>query len=262
MKYETPWTRPVAVLRLEGTIGLAVRPAEWIPAIHALRRSERVRAVVLEIDSHGGSASASDYLYSEFRKLSAAKPLVAFAGDVCASGGYLIACAARRFIVQPAAVVGSIGVISVRPLAEDLLARAGVGVNVTKSGPLKDMGAFWRRPTDDERRKEEAMVGEYFNLFLERIHEGRGTDPKKLKKLATGEIFSGRQAVDLQLADSTGSLEDAINQAAAMAGVPARWGWAGPRRGLRGRLLGRVAGRAAIEAMDRALELRFPGPRY
>lgn len=249
-------------MRMEGTIGVGVRPADWIPVIQRVRRSRWAQAVVLDIESRGGSAADSDHIYIELRKLAAEKPVVAFTGGICASGGYLIACAARELIVQPAAVVGSIGVITVRPLAEELLARAGLGFNVTKSGKLKDMGAFWRRPTDEEQRKDEAMVQEYFSLFLERIQEGRGTDPGKLRKLATGEVFSGRQSVDLGLADRIGGFEDAVNRAAALAGVPPRWGWIGPRRGLRGVLLGRVARAAALEAVDQALQLGGREPRF
>jgi protease IV len=254
--------KPVAVMRMEGTIGVGIRPAEWLPVIRGARESRWVHAVVLDIDSRGGSAAASDHLYTELRKLAAVKPLVAFTAGTCASGGYLLACAARQLIVQPAAVVGSIGVISVRPLAEELLSRAGLSVNVTKSGKLKDMGAFWRRPTDEEQRKEEAMVQEYFSLFLERIEESRRTDPKKLRKLATGEVFSGRQAVELDLADRVGTFEDAIEVAAAAAQVPARWGWSGPRRGLRSLVLGRAARAAALEALDQALQLGGKEPRY
>ncbi len=254
--------KPVAVMRMEGTIGVGLRPQEWLPVIRRARQSRWVQAVVLDIDSPGGSAAASDHLYSELRRLAALKPLIAFTGGTCASGGYLVACAARELIVQPAAVVGSIGVISVRPLMEDLLTRAGVAVNVTKSGKLKDMGAFWRRPTDEEQRKEEAMVQEYFSLFLERIEESRGTDPRKLRKLATGEVFSGRQAVEHGLADRLGNFEDAVETAAAAAHVPARWAWSGPRRGLRSLVLGRAARMAALEALDQALQLGGKEPRF
>jgi protease IV len=254
--------KPVAVMHLEGTIGMGIRPHDWLPVIRRARESRRVEAVVLDIDSRGGSAAASDHLYVELRKLAASKPVIAFSGGTCASGGYLLACAAREFIVQPAALVGSIGVISVRPLAEDLLSRAGLAVNVTKSGKLKDMGAFWRRPTDEEQRKEEAMVQEYFSLFLERIQEGRGTDPRKLRKLATGEVFSGRQAVDLGLADRVGTFDEAIDLAARTANVAPRWSWSGPRRGLRGLILGHAARTAALQALDQALQIGVKEPRY
>jgi len=142
----------------------------------------------------------------------------AFSGNVCASGGYLIAAAARELIVQPAAVVGSIGVISIRPLAEEFLHRYGLAVGVTKSGELKDSGAFWRKPTAREREKEQALVDEYFALFLERIEAGRKIDPARLRELATGEIFTGRRAVEVGLADRVGTLEDTIELAAGAAG--------------------------------------------
>src|SRR5712692_646492 len=129
-------TRPVALMRLEGTIGVGIRSADWVPVLDGIRRSLRIKAVALEVDSRGGSASASDYIHEALRRVAAEKPVVAFTGNLCASGGYLIAAAARRFIVQPAALVGSIGVISVRPQAYELMQRIGVAVRVAKSDRL------------------------------------------------------------------------------------------------------------------------------
>jgi len=254
--------RRVAVVRLEGVIGAAVRASDFVPVFDQLRSRRRIRAVVIEIDSRGGSASASDYIYESVATLNAVKPVVAFCGNICASGGYLIACGARKLLVQPGAVVGSIGVISVRPLAEDLMRRLGLDVAVTKSGRLKDMGAPWRRPTEEEEAKEKALVDEYFNLFLERVEQGRGMDRERVSRLATGEVFSGRQAVDNGLADAVGSLRDAIELAARTAGVAPRWTWAGPRRSLGQRLIGRFAAAAADELWDRAASATFPEPRF
>ena len=253
--------RPVAVVRLEGVIGAAVRSSEFVPLLEQLRRRRRVKAVVLEVDSRGGSASASDYIYDAVARLDAVKPVVAFCGNICASGGYLIACGARKLVVQPGAVVGSIGVISVRPLAEDLMRRLGLDVAVTKSGRLKDMGAPWRRPTEEEEAKEKQLVDEYFNLFLDRIERGRGMQRERIRELATGEIFSGRQAVAAGLADQLGSMEDAVKLAAETAGVPSRWRWVGPKRTLGSRLIGRFAGQAADALWDRAVAATYPEPR-
>jgi protease-4 len=158
--------------------------------------------------------------------------------------------------------VGSIGVISVRPLAQDLMRRLGLDVAVTKSGRLKDMGAPWRRPTEEEEAKESALVDEYFNLFLDRIEQGRRMKRERVLELATGEVFSGRQAVDVGLADAIGNLQDAIELAAKTAGVSPRWGWVGPRRGLSQRLIGRIAGAAADELWERAAAATFPEPRF
>jgi protease-4 len=254
--------RPVAVVRLEGVIGGAVRAADYVQVFEHLRERRRTRAVVVDIDSRGGSASASDYLYDALARLNAVKPVIAFCGNICASGGYLIACGARQLMVQPGAVVGSIGVISVRPLAEELMHRLGLDVAVTKSGRLKDMGAPWRRPTEEEESKEKALVDEYFNLFLDRIEKGRGMDRTHIRELATGEVFSGRQAVELGLADRLGTLRDAIELAAQTAAVAPRWRWAGPRRSLSSRLLGRIAGQAADEVLERVAAAAFPEPRF
>lgn len=254
--------RRVAVVRLEGVIGAAVRASDYVPLFDQLRLRRRIRAVVVEIDSRGGSASASDYIFESVAALNAEKPVVAFCGNICASGGYLIACGARKLLVQPGAVVGSIGVISVRPLAEDLMRRLGLDVAVTKSGRLKDMGAPWRRPTDEEEAKEKALVDEYFNLFLDRIEQGRGMNRERIRELATGEVFSGRQAVDAGLADAVGNLRDAIELAARSAGVAPRWTWVGPRRSLGQRLIGRFAAAAADEFWDRAAAATFPEPRF
>ena len=107
----TRWSRPVALVALRGTIGVAIRAEQWVPLLDALRRRKAVRAVVVEVDSPGGTVAASDYIHGALARLAAEKPVYAFSGNVCASGGYLIAAAARALGVQPAAVIGSIGVI-------------------------------------------------------------------------------------------------------------------------------------------------------
>jgi protease IV len=257
-----PWSRPIAVLALRGTIGVAIRAEQWVPLFDGLRKRKQVKAVVVEIDSPGGTVAASDYIFGALARLAAEKPVFAFGGNVCASGGYLIAAAARELVVQPAAVVGSIGVISIRPLAEEFLRRYGLAVGVTKSGELKDAGAFWREPTERERENEQALVDEYFALFLERIEAGRKIDPAKLRELATGEIFTGRRAVEVGLADRVGTLDDTIDLAAQAAGVPRRERWYGVRRSLRSRLFGGLTGELADQLSERLLALAEPQPRF
>ncbi len=258
----TRWSRPVALVALRGTIGVAIRAEQWVPLLDALLKRKAVRAVVVEVDSPGGTVAASDYIFGALARLAAEKPVYAFSGNVCASGGYLIAAAARELVVQPAAVIGSIGVISIRPLAEDFLHRYGLAVGVTKSGELKDAGAFWRKPTEREREKEQALVDEYFALFLERIEAGRKIDAAKLRELATGEIFTGRRAVEVGLADRIGTLDDAVQLAAGAAGVAPRTRWYGVRRSLRSRLFGGLTGELADQLSERLLALAEPQPRF
>jgi len=257
-----PWSRPVAAVALRGTIGVGVRAEQWVPLFDALRRRRSVRAVVVEVDSPGGTVAASDYIYGALARLAAEKPLYAFSGNVCASGGYLVAAAARELVVQPAAVVGSIGVISIRPLAEEFLRRYGLAVSVSKSGELKDAGAFWRKPTEREKEREQALVDEYFALFLERIEAGRKIDPARLRELATGEIYTGRRAVEVGLADRVGTLDDALQLAADAAGVPNRVRWYGIRRSLRARLFAGLTGELADQLSERLLALAEPQPRF
>ena len=257
-----PWSRPVAIVALRGTIGVGIRPEQWVPLFDGLRKRRSVSAVVVEVDSPGGTVAASDYIYGALARLAAEKPVFAFSGNVCASGGYLIAAAARELIVQPAAVVGSIGVISVRPLAEEFLHKYGLAVGVTKSGELKDAGAFWRKPTERERENEQALVDEYFALFLERIEAGRKIDPARLRELATGEVFTGRRAVEVGLADRVGTLDETVDLAAAAAGVPRRARWYGVRRSLRSRLFGGLTGELADQLSERLLALAEPQPRF
>lgn len=257
-----PWSRPVAIVALRGTIGVGIRPEQWVPLFDGLRKRRSVSAVVVEVDSPGGTVAASDYIYGALARLAAEKPVFAFSGNVCASGGYLIAAAARELIVQPAAVVGSIGVISVRPLAEEFLRKYGLAVGVTKSGELKDAGAFWRKPTERERENEQALVDEYFALFLERIEAGRKIDPARLRELATGEVFTGRRAVEVGLADRVGTLDETVDLAAAAAGVPRRARWYGVRRSLRSRLFGGLTGELADQLSERLLALAEPQPRF
>lgn len=253
--------RHVAVVPVRGAIGLAVRAEQFVPLLESVRKSRHAAGAVLEIESPGGTVTGADYIYGELNRLAEVKPLYAFSGELCASGGYLLACAARELVVQPAAVIGSIGVISVRPLAEELMRRVGVDVGVTKSGELKDLGAFWRRPTQREQAKEKELVDEYFELFIERILAGRRRriDEAQLRKLATGEVFTGRKAVELGLADRVGTLNDTVETAAAAVGVkPERRRWYGVRRTLRQRLLAGMA----TEVADQALAiLSDPRPR-
>lgn len=212
----------VAIVRLYGTITGGQRAADWVETVRHLREASSVPAVVLDIDSPGGSAAASDYLFLALRRLAAAKPLIAHVRGTGASGAYLAAMAARRLVVAPASVIGSIGVISAGPRVPALLDRLGVRVEEHTAGRLKGLGAPWREDTDDERAREQELVDAFYDVFVRRVADGRNLPHERVLELATGEVWLGARAVELGLADETGDLDRAIELAAELAGVPAK----------------------------------------
>ena len=250
------WPPRVAVLRLYGPISGGGRSAEWLELGRRLRESGRVAAVVLDIDSPGGSAAASDDLFGGMERLAAAKPLVAAIRGLGASGAYLAALPARRILANPTAIVGSIGVINATPRLARLLDRVGVGVAEHTAGSLKGMGAPWRDETEPESAKEQAIVDAIYDAFVERVADARSLDPERVRELATGEVWLGREAVELGLVDEIGDLERAVEVAAELAGVPARAARARIRRPLLGRLVDRFATSVA-RSVANEVETRF-----
>jgi protease-4 len=250
----------VAIVRLYGPIAGGMRTAEWVELVSELARDRRVPAAVLDIDSPGGGAAASDYLFLALRRLADKKPLVAHVRGVGASGAYLAAMAARRIIVAPSAIVGSIGVISAGPRVPALLDRLGIRVEEHRAGRLKGMGAPWRDETDEERGREQDLVDAFYDRFVDRVAAGRNLDRSRVLELATGEVWLGSKAVELGLADATGDLEDAIEAAAGLAGVPARGQPIRLRRPLLASLVDRFAMRLAASVADE-LEARLTRDR-
>jgi protease-4 len=246
----------VAIIRLYGPILGGGRTADLIELARHLREARRVPAVVVDIDSPGGSATASDDLFLALERLASAKPLVASIRGVGASGAYLAAMAARRVISNPNALVGSIGVISALPHVPRLLDRLGVTVSETKSGRLKGMGAPWRDDSDEEQAKERELIDAIYAAFIGRVAEARKMDEGRIRELATGEIWLGRQALELGLVDEVGDIERAIEIAADLAGVPARGAPVRLRRPFVVRLVDRFASGVAASLADE-IELRL-----
>ena len=246
----------IAVVELHGVIGGRIRPAKVLPLLEGVRRSRRLKAVLLDIDSGGGSATASEELCLALTKLADQKPLVAFLRGHGASGAYMMACAAHRIVSMPRAVVGSIGVISFRPIVEELLHRWGVEVAVQKSGRLKDMGAPYRHPTDEERQKLQELVDEFHEAFLDIVAKERKLDKETLRQQATGEVFTGRRARELGLVDELGDLDRALDLASELGRVPRRPVSIRPRRGMRERMLGRFA-QSLVQTTVEELEERL-----
>ncbi len=213
--------RRIAVLPLRGVIGGAVRTEDLIRRLGAVRRSGRLRALVLEIDSPGGAATASEAIYVAVKQVSSEKPVIAWIRGTGASGAYFAACGATRILSFPGAIVGSIGVISVRPIAVEALRRLGASIHVIKTGPFKDLGAPWREPTDADREKEQQLVDAVFRRFTSAVGAARRLDSEALARVCTGEVWLGDQAQELGLVDGTAEdLDAALAVAQDLAGLP------------------------------------------
>ena len=214
--------RRIAVIPLRGVIGGAVRTSELTRLVDRARENRDIRAVVLEINSPGGDAVASELIYTAVRRLAEKKPVVAWIRGTGASGGYFAACGATRLLAFPAAVVGSIGVISARPVLVDALRRIGAAVFVTTTGPFKDLGAPWKDPTEQDRAKERELVDAVFGRFTRAVATARGFDDAALARIATGEVWLAERAVELGLLDGVCTEDEAIDEAQRLAELPRR----------------------------------------
>lgn len=181
-----------------------------------------VQALVLRINSPGGTVTASDVLYHELRTFKQKKkiPIIASIMDIGASGGYYVAMGADKIMAHPSSVTGSLGVIMLTMNANGLLEKIGVHAAAITSGPKKDMGSPFRAMTDDERAIFQSVINGFYERFLTVIKEGRrNLTADEIRKLADGRIYSGEQAKDVGLVDGIGYLDDAVELAKRDAGL-------------------------------------------
>jgi protease-4 len=191
-----------------------------IKQIHQARDDESVKAVVLRINSPGGSAAASQEVGEELKKLRAqGKVVVTSMGDVAASGGYWLAACTDKIYANPTTMTGSIGVYMPYANWEELYKKIGIYQEKIKSGPHKDILSPERQMTDEERGIIQIMVDDIYNQFVDVVSEGRKMDKEQVRKLADGRIYTGNQAKQLGLVDELGNMYDAIDGASQLAGI-------------------------------------------
>src|SRR5947208_1359100 len=180
-----------------------------------------VRALVVRIDSAGGTVTASDVIYQELAlfKRETGRPVVAVMLDVAASGGYYVALAADTIVAHPTTVTGSIGVLMVTLSAEGLLQKLGLATTTIKSAERKDMGSPLRALTDEERKIFQSVIDSLYGQFVEKLAENRKLGLEAARKVADGRIYTARQALDLKLIDRIGYMPDAIEAAKRAVGV-------------------------------------------
>ena len=234
----------VAVVELHGVIGTQIRASAYARVFEAVARSKSHRALLLDIDSPGGSASASEALHRSIERVAESKPVFAYVRGIGASGGYYLCCAASQVYTLPTALVGSIGVIYLRPVLEQLLGRAGVEITIFKGGKYKDMTGFWRSPSAEESEKMQALIDEIYENFVQVVVKGRSIPEEAARELATGEVMTGQRAIEVGLVDHLGDYTDALNAAAEAGRTRVRAKLLQPRRSLSQKLMGRASAQA------------------
>jgi len=222
----------VLVIPIRGIISDAPRkgfPRDWpsmvqevVSQLRLAEKDEEVRAVLLKIDSPGGSSTASDYLYHEimaFKKQTGAKVVVAMM-DVAASGGYYVSLPADFILAHPTTLTGSIGVIFMQPKVTGLMGKIGLNMEVNKFGKNKDMGSPFRQTTEEEQRILQGLTNELGERFVSLVAKHREIDQTALADISTARVYLAREAMQLGLVDKIGYLSDALSQAKKLAGLP------------------------------------------
>jgi len=226
-----------------------------------------VKAVVVHVNSPGGSVVASDEIYHALLEFE--KPIVVWMDEMAASGGYYIACGGDYVIAHPNTLTGSIGVISQFLNVEELMDKIGVEAVVITSGPRKDIGSLFREMTEEEQALWKVVIDETYEGFVEIVAQARDLPLERVRELADGRIYTGRQALELGLVDQVGTRDDAIAKAAELAGIEEepRVGKLERRRNFSA-LLYNLQARSAMLTLEEllgwagmpSLEFRFVGP--
>jgi protease IV len=218
----------VAVIYVQGTIltgnvpeGLGYATSEEIiENIHKAAADSGVKAIVLRINSPGGSPAAAQEIVEEIKKVQAKGiPVVVSMGDLAASAAYYISAPTDYIIANPSTNTGSIGVIWIFQNMSASYKETGVDYYVAKSGEMKDMGSTWRGLTDKEKEYADSVVMESYENFVTDVSEGRNMPRSEVKTLADGRIYTGTRAKELGLVDGLGNLYDAIDKAAELGGI-------------------------------------------
>ena len=219
----------VAIVRVEGVIVSGSAPVgpfdggggaysdQIVEHLEQAQKDSSVKAIVLRINSPGGSVVASDEIYQQMLKME--KPIVVSMGELAASGGYYISAPADLVMANPATLTGSIGVITQIPNLEELMEKIGVEVVVIKSGIHKDEGSPFREMTEEEEAIWQAIIDEAYSQFVAIVVEGRGLPEEKVREIADGRVYTGKQAMELGLVDELGNLPQAIDRAAELGGI-------------------------------------------
>jgi len=206
----------IGILQIKGII---LDAEEYLMAINVMAKDRSIKAIVVRIDSPGGSVGASQEIFEELKKIRVKKPVIVSMGSVAASGGLYVALGGTKIFASPGTVTGSIGVVLEIPNIEKLLKKIGVETETIKSGAYKDTGSIYRPLTPEEKEYLKEKVKLIHDQFIKAISEERKISIEKVKEFADGRIFTGEEAQSLGLVDELGNFWDAVNEAKRMAKI-------------------------------------------
>lgn len=193
---------------------------KMIKDLQDLREDDDVKAVVIRVNSPGGSAFASEQIWREVCLLKEKKPVVVSMGGMAASGGYYISCAANRIFAEPTTLTGSIGIFGMIPDASELMTeKIGLKFDVVKTNEMSDIGTMARPFNEAESAQMQKMINRGYDLFTKRVADGRGMAQDSVKLIAEGRVWTGEQGLNIGLVDELGNLDDAVAHAAELAKV-------------------------------------------
>jgi protease-4 len=216
----------IGVLNVKGGIGMGDGGADAESVMKHAKRFEQddsIKAVVVRIDSPGGSVGPSQEIHDQVKRLADKKPVVCSLGNVAASGGFYVAVACPTIVASPGTLTGSIGVISQFVNVKGLAQRFDIKLETVKSGKLKDAGNPFREMTPEERAYWQGLIDQVHRQFLHAVAEGRDLEEDEVRKIADGRVFTGSEAKELGLVDELGNFYDAVElakQEAKLTGEP------------------------------------------
>ncbi len=190
-----------------------------VAALRLAERNPRVSAVLLHVDSPGGDALASDLIWREVERTNTKKPVVVLMGNAAASGGYYVSVPARHVIARGGTVTGSIGVLTIRPIASGLYEKLGINPAAIERGKRAGLLDLSRRPDDEERRVVEGQIQRVYDEFKDRVARGRDIDAAELEPMAGGRVWTGEEALELGLVDEIGGFREALRRARELGGI-------------------------------------------
>ena len=199
--------------------GIILSSKKIIQNIKTFRDDDSIKAIILRIDSPGGGIGPSQEIYREVMKTKRDKKIITSMGSVAASGGYYIASATNKIIANAGTLTGSIGVIMEYANIEEIAKKIGISPVVIKSGKFKDIGSPLRELNDAERKILQDLVNELHLQFVNDAAKARGIDVETMLTLADGRVYSGQKALDLNLIDRLGNLDDAVQWVGELAGI-------------------------------------------